>query len=73
MGKGGLLPCEGLLTDLQLLVQMRQELPHGLIPHAAADHVGVLMSSLHDFYPRLVDILETFGFLKASPWLGDDG
>lgn len=60
------LPCEGLLAELQLLLQMRQQLPHGLVTHTALHHVGDVMRTLHDLYPRLVNVLETLRFLYAG-------
>lgn len=57
---------EGLLADLQLLQQVRQELGQGVITHAALHHVGIFMCTLHDLLPRLVNVGETLGFLKGS-------
>ena len=57
---------EGLLADLQLLQQVRQELGQGVVTHAALHHVGVLVGTLHDLLPRLVNVGKTLGFLKGD-------
>ena len=54
---------QGLLADLQLLQEMGQELGEGVVSHAAAHHVGVLMGALHDLHPGLVNVGEPLRFL----------
>ncbi len=53
-----------LLTDLQLFEKMWQELTESVVTHAADDNIGVLVSAHHDLMPRLVNVAETFRFLK---------
>lgn len=57
---------QGLLADLQLLQQMRQQLAQRVVSHTASDNIGVLMGSLHDLLPGLVDVAEPFGFLSSK-------
>ena len=56
-------PAEGLLTELQLLQEVGQELAQRLVTHAALYHVGHLVGTSHDLLPRLVNATEPFGFL----------
>ena len=56
---------EGLLAEFQLLQQVREQLPQSLVPHTALHHIGVLVGLGQDLHPRLVDVLETLGFLEC--------
>ena len=60
---------QGLLADLELLEQVRQQLRERLVADAAVDHVGGLVRPLHDLLPRLVDVAEALGLLRQL--LGD--
>lgn len=64
--EAGPVPRQRLLAQLELLLQVGQQLAHGLVPHAALHHVGDVVSTLHDLYPRLVDVLEPLGFLHTG-------
>ena len=55
---------ERLLTDLELLEQMGEQLAQSVITHAALHHVGVLVRALHDLDPGFVDGREPFRLLR---------
>lgn len=57
---------ERLLADLELLQEVRQQLAQRVVTHAASHHIGVLMRSLHDLHPSLVDIAKSLGFLQMN-------
>ena len=57
---------EGLLTELQLLQEVGQELAQRLIPHTALHHIGHFVGTSHNLLPRLVDATEPFGFLQRT-------
>ena len=57
---------EGLLAELQLLQEVGQELAHRLVPHTALHHIGRLVSLGQYLHPRLVNVLESLGFLWKS-------
>lgn len=56
-------PCEGLLADFQLVQQVWQQLPHGLISDTALNHIWYLMCPCHNLHPRLIYIGKALGFL----------
>ena len=57
---------ERLLTELQLLQQVREKLAQCLVPDTASDHVAILMSLVHDLHPGFVNILKPLGFLQSK-------
>lgn len=57
---------ERLLADLQLFQEMWQQLTQGVVTDAAHDHVGILMGTLHDLLPGLVNVAEPLGFLPRT-------
>jgi len=57
-------PGQGLLTDFQLLQQMRQQLVECVVLDAALDDIGGLVSAGHDFDPGLVDVGEPLCLLR---------
>ena len=59
-------PSEGLLTELQLLQEVGQELAQRLIPHTALHHIRHFVGTSHNLLPRLVDVTEPFGFLQRT-------
>lgn len=62
-------PTEGLLAELQLFLQVRQQLSEKVVADTAGYNPGSFMSSLHDLLPRLVDLREAFGLFGEL--LGD--
>jgi len=58
--------CERFLADLELLQQMGQQLHHGVVTNTAVDNVRVLVSSLHNLQPRLVNVAEPLRFLMVE-------
>lgn len=59
-------PSEGLLTELQLLQEMREQLTQCLITHATRHHIGNLVGLCENLNPRLVDISKPLGFLYVD-------
>ena len=54
---------EGLLAELQLLQEVRQQLAKGLISNTTLDHIGYFMCLSENLHPRFVNVLETLGLL----------
>ena len=55
---------ERLLADLELFLEVGEELAQGVVPSATMHNIRVVMRSLHDLLPRLVDVRESFRLLR---------
>lgn len=57
-------PAQRLLTDLELLLKMRKQLTESIVSCATLNDVGIIVRSLHDLLPRLVDVWEPLRLLR---------
>ena len=57
---------EGLLTELQLLQEVGEELAQCFITHTACDHVRGFVGLCQNLHPRFVNVAKSLGFLHVS-------